>query len=353
MPGKYEENERLITLETELAAEPILTTATLINKTVCDFLFVNKFNYARFPELVDLAVVSMGLGMIQSGIGFVKETGSFWDTTQWEKMPRPFLETQSLAYASALVAWSRNDHAPAWMDRLPVEVKKPMQKSLKYLSKSNDSFFKSSPANHSVLSQPQDEWLKLASNGSVSQQIIATRHLKLEESAQPQEKILTEKLYSNDRNILLHAIASTERIDYQNEQVIEALRLCLENRDDEVCSKAILALTRFNSLDEHSINQAAKMLESPTRFVVFAGLFGLSSLDSVPDQVLKSANRRFIQALQKCDYEFVGLFASAYNRWLEDPKRHFETLLSEDSPEYYEIAMESLENVREQLVGIN
>jgi hypothetical protein len=353
LPGKYDENERRITLETELVAEPILTTATLINKVVADFLFVNNFKYARFPELVDLAVVSMGLGLLQSQIGFVKETGSFWDTTQWERYPRPFLETQSLAYASAMVAWSRDDNSPTWMDQLPVEVKKPMQKSLKYLTKSKDSFFVASPANHSLLSQSQTKWLDLLANGSSSQQIIATRHLEFGESAEPQEKSLVEKLYSSDRDTLLHAIAATERIDYQNDNVIEAIRLSVENRDEEIRAKAMIALTRFDSHDEHSINEAAKMLDCPTRFVVFAGLFGLSSLDSVPDSVLKAANRRFIQALQKCDYEFIGLFAGAFNGWLDDPKQHFDHLLSEDSPEYYEIAMESLENIREQLVEIN
>jgi len=340
-------------LETELLNEPILTTATLINKVVTDFLYQNKFSYAHFPDLVDLAIVAMGLGTLQSQIGFVKESGDYWDTTQWNRFPRAFLETQPLAYASALASWTRGDQSPKWMDDLPIEVKRPMQKSLKYLTKTKDSFFESSPANHSLLSQPQDAWLQLAGSDSISKQIIGIRHLEFDESSQSQESVLVEKLNSSDRHILLHAIAATDRIKVQNDQVIEALRMLCENRDDEIRAKAIIAITRFGALDEASIKEAAKMLESPTRFVVYAGLFALKSLESVPASVLPQANRRFVRALQTCDYEFVGLFASAFNRWMDDPQRHFENLLAENSPEYLEVALESLENVREQLVAID
>jgi hypothetical protein len=94
------------------------------------------------------------------------------------------------------------------------------------------------------------------------------------------------------------------------------------------------------------------MLSSKTKYVVYAGLTALSSLDSVSEQLVPPINRSFIRSLQVCDYEFVGLFAAAFTRWLDDPKEHVERLLRDDSPEYMEIAMEALDNVGEQLVGL-
>lgn len=333
--------------------EPLLTTATLINQVVCDLLYQHKFGYAHFPEIVDLAVVSTGLGMLQSNIGFVNNSGSFWDSTQWGIFPRPFLDSHSLAYASAIAAWARGDKDPEWANELPSEVKNPMRKSLKYLIKTNDSFIQPMAPTPSKLDQSQDDWLQLASSKSASQQVVAIRQLDFEDQRDHQrEALLLEKLQSGNRAIVLHSIAATERMKIVDEPIAEELRLLVQDRDDEIRAKAMCSLTRSGKLDESTVNVAVKMLDSNARFVVFAGVFALASLDSVPEQVMPLANRGFVRALQACDYEFVGLFTAAYNRWLDDPETHFEQLLQEDGPEYLEIALEALQNVRQQLVAL-
>ena len=332
--------------------EPILTTATLINNVVCDLLYQNGFDYAHFPEIVDLAVVGTGLGMPQSNISLVKETGSFWDSTQWELFPRPFLDCQPLAYANAIAAWIRSEKDPEWANELPVEVKRPMRKSLKFLWKTSDSFFNASSATQFMRNQSQQDWLTMAATDSPSKQIVAFRHLEFEENLNPQqESLILEKLQSGNRAILLHAIAATERMKFNNGPVTNELQLLVNHHDDEVRAKALCSLTRSGGLDEATIEVAAKMLDCRTKFVAFAGIYALSSRESVPDHVLAPANRGFIRALQTCDYEFVGLFAAAFNRWLDDPEAYFEQLLSEDSPEYLEIALAALVNIREQLVA--
>lgn len=292
--------------------------------------------------------------MLQSNIGFVKQVGSFWDSTQWEVAPRPFLDCQSLAYAMAMNAWIRDEPNPEWADQLPSDVKRPMRKSLKYLfKKTDDSFFQLDSARRSSLNQSQTEWSKLAASDSPTKQVIAIRHLEFDESLnQQQEALILKKLQTRNRAVLLHAIEATQRLKNTNEPIADELRLLVQHREDEVRAKALCALTRLGMLDELTVELAAKMLDGNARFVVFSGVFALSSLDSVPTQVLPSANRGLIRALQTCDYEFVGLFAAAFNRWLDDPENHLENLLKEDSPEYLEIALEGLQNVRDQMVAL-
>ncbi len=269
----------------------------------------------------------------------------------WLRFPKPFLDGQSLAYACAMVAWVRKETDPLWANDLPVEVKKPMQKSLKFLQKSGDSFLQTE--SRSLLSQSQARWQELAASKSVSTQVIAVRHLELGEELSPdlEERVL-QNLRSGNRAVILHTIAATERMAARNEQVVEELRSLVENRDDEIRAKAMCSLARMRSVDEHSVRLAARMLDSSVKHVAFAGLFALSSLDSVSDQVVAAANRGFLKALQTCNYEFVGLYASAFNRWLDDPQAHFQRLLAQDSPEYLQIAIESLATVRDQLVSL-
>ena len=60
----------------------------------------------------------------------MSETGSFWDSTKWEVIPRPFLDPNSLAYATAVAAWARGNANPEWASDLPSIVGRPMKKSL-------------------------------------------------------------------------------------------------------------------------------------------------------------------------------------------------------------------------------
>ena len=95
------------------------------------------------------------------------------------------------------------------------------------------------------------------------------------------------------------------------------------------------------------------MIDSSVQFVVFAGIVALSSLESVPDYGLRASERGFVRALQTCHYEFVGLFAIAFDRWLDDAESHIERILPDDEPEYLKIAIEALQDVRAQSVALS
>ncbi len=316
----------------------------------------HDFPDADNPELVDLAVIGTGLGMIRSNIGFVKKFAAFWDSTQWDLVPRPFLDCQSLAYANAAAAWARGDAAPPWAGDLVSEVKRPMLSSLKFLFKTNDSFFQ--PATkRSNLKQSQSDWWKLAAVTSPSQQVIAIRHLAAEGAlTDQQESLLLQKLRSANRAIVLNAIAATERMAVAHpaiasESIARELRMLVDHRDDEVRAKAMCAVARLAQLDEATIDTAAIMVASNFKHQIFAGVYALSTLESVPDHVLPPFDRSFVRALQACDYEFAGMFAAGYNRWLADPQSHLEDLL-QGSPEYLPIALDALQQVPGQLVSI-
>ncbi len=329
--------------------QPKLTAATVIHHVVCDMLYQHEFDIVDFPEIVDLAVINTGLGILRSNFDFVKKTGSFWDSTHWTAVPRPFLDAQTLAYANAVAAWVRSDKNPAWASELPSELIRPMRKSLKYLFSTNDSFFDPATAGQSSLTQSQGEWLELAGQKSTSKQLVAIRHLQADEQLEDkQEILLLDKLRSPARTIVLHSISAVESLKLASKSIAEELRFLAEHRDDEIRAKAMITLTKLGQIDETTIGSAAKMIDGNARHVVFAGVFALSSLDSVPEDVLRVMERGFVRALQTCDYEFVGLFAAAFDKCLDNPDSRIKQLLQDEQPEYLQIAMEALQNVHEQ-----
>lgn len=356
LAGRYDAAERTITLDIQIDSDPPMALATLINGVVCDLLSQNNLDSEHLPERVDLAVVGTGLGMIRNRIGLVAKQPTCWDSTQWELIPRPFLDCQALAYTNAIAAWARDDATPEWSSDLPSDVKNPMRKSLKFLLKTNDSFFQPR-AKRSLLTQSQSEWWTLAASASASNQVIAIRHLESDGKLDdPQESLLLEKLSATSRAIMLNAIAATERMVSKHEAVaseavVRELRTLTDHRDDEVRAKAMCVLARLGELDEATVETAAMMLEDQHKHLVFAGVYALSTLDTVPERVVQSLDRCFVRVLRACDYEFIDLIVAAYRRWLDDPQSHFEGLL-QDSPEHLPIALETLQKAPEPLVQI-
>jgi len=319
-------------------------------------LYQSTFSQPHFPELVELAVIGTGLGVLRSNLMFVKKVATFWDSTHWQIAPPPFLNIQSLAYANALAAWSRDETAPDWLDDMYSEVKRPMKRSLKYLFKTGDSFFNPRESQHR-LNLSAEQWWELAEHPSASTQVIAIRHLNTDQTlTQKQESSLLKKLQSTERATTLNAITTTERLSSGQKTGISdslagQIRNLVDHRDDEIRAKAMCALTTVNRIDSSAIDAAANMIEDDIRHVVFAGVHALTTVDQVPDYVSPSFDRSFIKALKSCDYEFVGLFAKGYNRWRDDPKQHLELLLS-DSPEFLPIAMEALDQKPQQVINI-
>ncbi|MEM9365503.1 MAG: hypothetical protein AAGD07_05865 [Planctomycetota bacterium] len=356
LPGRYDARERSITLGLEIDRDPTMGLAALVNGVVSDLLHQNQYDSAHLPERVDLAVIGMGLGMLRNQISLVKRQANNWDPTQWELIPRPFLDCESLAYVNAMVAWARRDAKPDWANDLPSDLKRPMRKSLKYLLKTSDSLF-SPQVKRPVLAQSQQEWCELAASESASKQVIAIRHLAPDGIGDVQQgSLLLEKLRSANVAITLHAIAATERMMRQRptvprEPLLGELRLLADHRDDQVRAKAMCALASLGQVDETTVETAALMLEENIRHVVFAGVYALSTLESLQDHILPPFDRCLVRALRTCDYELVDLCVTAYRHWLDDPQTHLQDLLR-DSPEHLPIALEVLQKVPNQLVQL-
>jgi hypothetical protein len=332
--------------------QPKLTAATLVHHVVSDLLHQHQYVHADFPELVDLAVIGTGLGILRSNFDFVMKTGSFWDSTYWNALQRPFLDANTLAYANSIAAWVRNEKDPAWASELPGELKRPMRKSLKYLFNTNDSFFNPATSGRALLKQSQREWLEMCSDSLTSTQIIAIRHLQRDEQMiDKQEHVLLDNLRSTVRPVVLNSISAVESLQLTSEEVARELRYLVENRDDEIRARAMIALTKLGQLDRVSVDVAAKMVDSNARHVIFAGVFAISSLESLPENALQATERGFVRALQSCDYEFVGLFAAALTQCLENPDSHVQRLLQDEQPEYLQIAMDALQTAREHSVA--
>ncbi len=323
---------------------------------VQDLLFQHKYPYAHFPESVDLAAIATGLGVLRSQFDFVTKEGTFWDSTQWKLFPRPFLDSTGQLWAHAVSGWLRGNKKPAWLESLDGELRRGVAKNLKSLFSSGDCFVDPS---RNTANWSQADWLAAASGRSGSGQsdssrIIAARHLQPDsEVASQQQTLLQEQLRSTELAVVLNATSAIEQVGSPSVETTEELQFLTRHRDDEVRAKAMLALTRLGQLDPSMFETVGEFLDSKSRHVTFSGLMAVSSLGKIDDDLLGPIHRAFLRSLSDCNYEFVNLFAVAFTRWFDDPKQHVENILADHYSEYLEIAIEAIDNAKENFVKLD
>ena len=338
MPSDYNAEKRQISIETEFANNPQLATAALMQSMVQDCLVINGMANTAPGEFLDAAVVLCGLGGPRAEVELISDAGSFWDTTRWDANPANFMEHESLAYAHSLAIWCRDEG----VDSLPVSMR-TAKSSLKYLNKTNDSFFQKDLVVDDRLGI--ETFTNLAAEGNESTRIAAMQFFHSDSAKhEQQDAAILGNLRHRSDHVIAHAISAAQATRSTSPSVIDELKLLTDNHDDRLRSKAVQAVTMLGQLDEVVAANAAKMLSSSRNYVTYSGLLALSKLDRVSDDVLKLADRGFEKALHTCNYEFIELFAGAYKRWLDNPTAHLNNLWGERSPEYCQMATEALAN---------
>ncbi len=327
-----------------------MAVATVVQGVVQDLLHQSKYEHAHFPESVDLAVLAMGLGMLRSQFELVSKEGTFWDSTQWHLIPRPFLDQSGQTWTHAINSWIRDQSKPDWYDDLPTDMRRNVGKFAKQLAQSKDCFVNlDSPGKKSTR-----QWLESVTDKSQSIQLVAIRHLEPDAAVDTEiQKVLHDKLRSNDTDIVLHAIAATSRFESPSTDVIDELQYHVTHRDDQVRAKAMICLARMGKLDERTLETAGQFLDSKTKHVTYAGLVAVSTLDKVPEDLMPPVNRAFLRSLSECNYEFVGLFAMTFLRWFDDPKKYVREQLQEHHREFLAIAEEAIDNAQQNLVQLD
>ena len=341
MPSDYDLEKRQISIETEFSDSPRLAAAALVQSVVHDLLFNNGLASSVPGEFLDAAVVLCGLGGLRAQVELMNDTGSYWDTTHWNARPIDFLDHESLTYAHSLAAWCRGGSAA----NLPAEIRSA-KTSLKYLNKTNDSFFTKNLVETNQLKI--EDFVELAANGNESTRIAAMQFFHGDHPhLQTQDAAITKNLQHHSQHVVAHAASAAQATQSSDPEVVESLKRLTDNHDERLKSKAVQALTVMGQVDELVADNAAKMLSSSTNFVTYTGLFALSKLDRVSEDVLKLADRGFERALHTCNYQFVELFSEAYKRWLDDPAEHLNRRWGQRSPEYLQMALEAFANQTE------
>ncbi len=320
---------------------------------VTDFLAQKNFPLWDSPEVVDITTVATGLGLLLGEFSFVEKNARVGEVTDWEQFRRGFLTQKSLAYTFALAAWIRKDLKPTWTKGMRSDLRGQIKKALRYLDKTNDSFFDIDSASTKLLGQPQENWLQAAASGGNSKQIIAIRQFTIDENrTAEQSSILVDKLRSGNESLILNAIWTAEQTKNKSTGVVNELRELLNFPMEDIRAKSLITLAFLGEMDDETVRQAAKMLGSGGKYIEYATAFSLSTLPTVPEDVLLPMNKGMLRALQECDYGLLAHFVTAFDRWVETPEEYFSNVLSEEEA-YLEIVLETLGQTRDRFVQLS
>jgi hypothetical protein len=94
--------------------------------------------------LTDLLTVYFGMGIFTANSVIRERNWRGGGMEGWSIGKLGYLTAPMYAYAFALFAWARGEHAPAWAKHLRLDVRSPLKKNLRYLIATKDSDFKPS-----------------------------------------------------------------------------------------------------------------------------------------------------------------------------------------------------------------
>ena len=126
-----------------------------------------------FDSLTDLVAVYLGLGVFQANTA-VKSTA--WHAQGWEYWSirgAGFLQARVPGYAMALMAWMRNEPAPAWAAMLGTDAGSAFHRGYKFATKTNDCLVRPDTFGRSEGTRSMAAVKDALANGTDTQQLDA------------------------------------------------------------------------------------------------------------------------------------------------------------------------------------
>jgi hypothetical protein len=139
-------------------ADPVALVATLAHELAHDLLLPagHLSNLESDHEYVtDLLVVFLGLGVFGANAHIRESYRSSATFYSWSIGKQGYLSERMYAYALALFAWVRKEHAPAWARHLRANVREPLRQGLRYLVRTGDTQFREVPEDETSLSEAE------------------------------------------------------------------------------------------------------------------------------------------------------------------------------------------------------
>ncbi len=217
--------------------DPMMLVAT-IARAVTRAVLLGEHHLTRRVEdhlrVADLATVFFGMGVFAANTVIQERavTSSGWHI--WEVSSRGHLKEIEFAYALALFAWVRGEHKPAWANHLRPNVREPLRQSLRYLIKTNDSWF--APGRQTPVGREHEG-----------------RH----------ETELLSDLRSRSPGVRLAAVRELSRRDVKTADVLAAIKPLLHDGEFSVRREAGSLLGRFGKDAEDAVPDLVDMAADP------------------------------------------------------------------------------------------
>ena len=143
--GLYEQGWRQkVSVEMSMLEDPLALAATMAHELGHVHLLGDGHispDVEDHEPLTDLLTVFFGLGVFTANSVIRESNWQGAGMEGWSVGRLGYLTAEMYAYALALFAWARAEHAPSWSKHLRLDVRSPFKKNLRYLIATKDSDF--------------------------------------------------------------------------------------------------------------------------------------------------------------------------------------------------------------------
>jgi HEAT repeats len=295
-------------------ADPESLVATIAHELAHEVLLGGghvQDNNEDLERLTDLLTVYLGVGIFGANSTLREQTVREGRFSWWSIQKQGYLPMRMYGYALGLFAWARGEVRPAWSRHLRLDIREPLQKSLRYLEKTGDSTFPAKP----LPGVADDHGLQAAiaklEHTSASFRLLGLQQLiELGTPAAAALEQIAQRLHDRDHDVTGTAAHLLGIIGPPATIRVPDLKGMLASRAANHRECAAFALGEIRPDDQHVINELVRLMDDNDVNVAASAIDALGKYGTRAHGTTTLLLQRYDKALCKCDFAVIDNLAT-------------------------------------------
>ena len=292
--------------------------------------FGNSWSPDELDWYSDLLPVYLGWGIFGANTTVFSRSDRVGELENWQVDRHRVLTSRMFGYGLALFAWGHDEHAPDWHHVLRPDAKIPFQRMLKYLGKTNDSYFQPAAPMPPMQANSKDLRCKLASSSDSI--LIATlweiqrRGLFETDFVAP----LVTALRHKDPYVRYEALNTLGLGKTLPDSAVQRVAQLMSDPSEQVRAAAVTLMGSLQPTHNHDVHGVGHLLLDTCEIVVQASADAITTLALNDEYLLKNLQKALRKSLVNCNFELARALTRAFSSLPGDARETLDAFFKDD-----------------------
>ena len=278
----------------------------------------------------DLLPVYLGWGIFGANTTVFSRSDRIGEFENWQVDRHRILTSRMFGYGIALFAWGHNERAPDWHRLLRPDAKIPFQRMLKYLWKTDDSYFQPATLTPPAHDNSRDLYRKLESS---SNSILISTLWEIQSRGVFETDFIApiaNCLRHRDPCVRYEALNTLGLGKTLPDAVIQRVARLMSDSSEQVRAAAVTLIGSLQTRENEDVYGVGHLLLDTCEIVVKASADAITSLAPSDEYLSKNLQKALRKSLVHCNFELARALVRASVSLKADTTKTFDEFFKDD-----------------------